>query len=256
MVPSKPAAVQSSDAFSNLLDLGSTGSQSKLSIAERQAQVERERRQKDQKEKEALNAQGAFWDSLASGNGLRPVAAQPKPVSQQRVPSPSPLPTFEDLTFDPLVPKRPMATPSTAARPVPSPKPRPSDPPPKPKVSVWDFDLLTTESTPTTAPTKTNSKPSFKDDVLSDFDLLADKPPSRSLSEVKVMDNDLRSDSPRSFDWGSREDGPQSRADTNGDGFDSDDEVMGILNKPASTRENKVSSHIYTLVFTLLTFLY
>lgn len=63
--PTKPAA----DSFSNLMKFGPAKATSNLSLAERQAQLEAEKRTKEEekrKQTEAAYGNGAFWDSLGN----------------------------------------------------------------------------------------------------------------------------------------------------------------------------------------------
>lgn len=72
--PQKAAA----DSFSNLMNFSSTKSSQNLSLAERQAQLEAEKRRKAEEQKKQVEAQfgnGQFWDTLGSGRS----SAKPEP---------------------------------------------------------------------------------------------------------------------------------------------------------------------------------
>ncbi|CAG9954044.1 unnamed protein product [Clonostachys rosea f. rosea IK726] len=75
--PPKPAQ----DSFSNLMNFGPTKPTQNLSLAERQAQLEAEKRKKEEekrKQTEAAFGNGQFWDSLGKrGTSASPAAAQP-----------------------------------------------------------------------------------------------------------------------------------------------------------------------------------
>ncbi|KAJ4141813.1 auxilin-like clathrin-binding protein required for normal clathrin function [Fusarium falciforme] len=89
-VAPKPAPPKpSQDSFSNLMHFGPAKTKQNLSLAERQAQLEAEKRQKEaerRKQQEAQFGNGQFWDALGSRGAstspaLQPPAAAPKPKS-------------------------------------------------------------------------------------------------------------------------------------------------------------------------------
>ncbi|KAF4457758.1 hypothetical protein F53441_382 [Fusarium austroafricanum] len=78
--PTKP----SQDSFSNLMNFGPAKTKQNLSLAERQAQLEAEKRQKDEekrKQQEAQFGNGQFWDALGSRGASASPVVQPPPVS-------------------------------------------------------------------------------------------------------------------------------------------------------------------------------
>jgi hypothetical protein len=77
-MPQKAAA----DSFSNLVNFGSAKSKQNLSLAERQAQLEAEKRQKAEQQRQQVEAQfgnGQFWDNLGSrgASNASPAPLQP-----------------------------------------------------------------------------------------------------------------------------------------------------------------------------------
>ncbi|KAH8177150.1 UBA domain-containing protein 7 [Sarocladium implicatum] len=76
-LPQKAAA----DSFSNLVNFGPAKSSQKLSLAERQAQLEAEKRKQAEEQKRQVEAQfgnGQFWDNLGSRNANgSPASLQP-----------------------------------------------------------------------------------------------------------------------------------------------------------------------------------
>ncbi|KAL6849223.1 auxilin-like clathrin-binding protein required for normal clathrin function [Amphichorda felina] len=80
----KPPATQpGQDSFSNLMKFGPAKSNQNLSLAERQAQLEAEKRRKEEEKRKLTEAQfgsGQFWDTLGSrGATSSPAAQQPAP---------------------------------------------------------------------------------------------------------------------------------------------------------------------------------
>ena len=79
--PAKPAQ----DSFSNLMKFGPAKSNQNLSLAERQAQLEAEKRKKAEEQRKLTEAQfgsGQFWDSLGSrGNSSSPAVQSPAPAN-------------------------------------------------------------------------------------------------------------------------------------------------------------------------------
>ncbi|CAG7565648.1 unnamed protein product [Fusarium equiseti] len=78
--PVKP----SQDSFSNLMNFGPAKSKQNLTLAERQAQLEAEKRQKEEerrKQQEAQFGNGQHWDTLGSRGASASPALQPPPVS-------------------------------------------------------------------------------------------------------------------------------------------------------------------------------
>ncbi|KAF9766864.1 hypothetical protein IL306_000646 [Fusarium sp. DS 682] len=84
-VPPKPAPTKpSQDSFSNLMNFGPAKTKQNLSLAERQAQLEAEKRQKEEerrKQQEAQFGNGQFWDALGSRGASTSPALQQAPVS-------------------------------------------------------------------------------------------------------------------------------------------------------------------------------
>ncbi|KAK0383643.1 hypothetical protein NLU13_9554 [Sarocladium strictum] len=76
-IPQKAAA----DSFSNLVNFGPAKSKQTLSLAERQAQLEAEKRQKAEQQRRQVEQQfgnGQFWDNLGSrGSNASPAPLQP-----------------------------------------------------------------------------------------------------------------------------------------------------------------------------------
>ncbi|KAF4462676.1 UBA domain-containing 7 [Fusarium albosuccineum] len=79
-VPAKPAQ----DSFSNLMNFGPAKAKQNLSLAERQAQLEAEKRKKEEerrKQQEAQFGNGQFWDALGSRGASASPALQPPAAS-------------------------------------------------------------------------------------------------------------------------------------------------------------------------------
>lgn len=85
---------QAQDSFSNLMSFGSAKATAKLTLAERQAQLEAEKREKAEEQRKQVEAQfgnGQQWDALGSR------AFTPSPSLQQPAHSNSPMPDDDDL---------------------------------------------------------------------------------------------------------------------------------------------------------------
>ncbi|KAL4722849.1 auxilin-like clathrin-binding protein required for normal clathrin function [Fusarium chlamydosporum] len=77
-------AKASQDSFSNLMNFGPAKAKQNLTLAERQAQLEAEKRQKEEerrKQQEAQFGNGQFWDALGSRGASTSPALQPPPAS-------------------------------------------------------------------------------------------------------------------------------------------------------------------------------
>ncbi|KAG8923414.1 hypothetical protein FRC01_012790, partial [Tulasnella sp. 417] len=239
--PQPSTTTSSSDAFSGLLSFGgSSGTGANMSMAERQAQAERKRREEEEKKAQEAKLHGAFWDKFdvggslggggssstilpakTSANGpstLLPSAAKPTSTG-------TPNASFSNI----LQPSsRPI---SPAVKPASSPKPplaAPKPPQGKSSLTVWDFDLLGTSTTPASSSTAQQATKQ-EDEFLGEFDVFAQQPPA--VKSAKASSSaPQRSDSPGDFDWGDRED----RDERNGaDNYSGDEEdVLGLLSQP------------------------
>ncbi|KAM0561682.1 hypothetical protein ACHAPJ_002851 [Fusarium lateritium] len=83
LAPKAAPAKPSQDSFSNLMNFGQAKAKQNLTLAERQAQLEAEKRQKEEerrKQQEAQFGNGQFWDTLGSRGASASPALKP-PVS-------------------------------------------------------------------------------------------------------------------------------------------------------------------------------
>jgi len=202
LTPSAPIVKPqtSNDAFGDLLAFGgSSKTTNNLSIAERQAQVERERLEKQRKEQQALRDQGAFWDTFEKPKSTPPPIRSTS--SNSAALKPTPLATAS---------KPPPASTSTPSS-VKSSK--------APAVSIWDFDLLAAPAPPE------DDEP----DLFAGFNHISNKPKSPSPAP--------RSSTPGDFDFGDREDrhaesGRKGLLGNNEGRQDDQDDILGLLGQP------------------------
>jgi hypothetical protein len=156
--PAPPAASSpGADAFSSLLSFRSPSSSANttnLSLAQRQAKLAEESRQKIEAQSKAFQTQGAFWDQLG-GNGVGGGTGGRAPPSQSSATAAPPI----RISSPALVPSRPASTapvpPPTRSAPLSSQQPAQGSK--SSAGTIWDeFDLLSSPQ-PSAA---TSSKPS------------------------------------------------------------------------------------------------
>ncbi|KAG8893858.1 hypothetical protein FRC00_009928, partial [Tulasnella sp. 408] len=249
--PQQASATSPSDAFSGLLSFGGSsgsGTGANMSMAERQAQVERKRREEEERKAQEAKLHGAFWDKFDAGGSLggggsssttlpAKTSANGPSTLLPSVAKPTTTGTANPSLGNILQPSsRPI---SPAVRPTASPKPPSvaSQPPQgKSSLTVWDFDLLGTSTTPASSSTAQQAT-SQTDDLLGEFDVFAQKPAAKSANAPSAPQ---RSDSPGDFDWGDRED----RDEPNGaDKYSGDeDDVLGLLSQPVDKVRPKAES--------------
>ncbi|KAE8541188.1 hypothetical protein D1P53_002545 [Cryptococcus gattii VGV] len=153
-----PAATAHNDAFSSLLSIpapSATATGKNMTMAEKQAAIAEEKRQKDEAQRKQFEAHGAFWDNLL----------QPAPAA-----APSKSGTFWDQYGDSdLKPKsKPASQPRSQAR---SPAPAQTATPPVVVVPAdpFDFDAFEIETSKSGATTTTTSRSEMRTPV-SHFD--------------------------------------------------------------------------------------
>lgn len=240
-----PAPAKAPDAFSSLLSFGSNGSNAQnLSIAERQAKVEQERRDQERKRQQAIQSQSTFWDSF-EGVGSSSTAGKSVPVTGGSKSTATSLPTATLLqptlrpsssisnrsstTSQPQIAR--ITTPN-AAIPV-SQKQSTAD--------VWDFDLLNASSKPKT----TRPAAATAEDMLGEFDLLSagasptptHKPPSRKPSPA-MNGSSTPGDFDFGEDWG--DGSSDNRAGLLADEEDEED-ILGALGRRSGQFNTSVS---------------
>jgi hypothetical protein len=194
---SKPPTSNAGDAFGGLVSFGdSTSRDDGLTIAERAAKADRERKEKLEREQAALKSQGSFWDQYEGAPTLAP--SKPAP-SKPAVPA-----KFNGgwdldfLTSDPIPPPQPSQTAETNGR-----------------TAAWNLDFMSSE--PTVSVTPPTAKPSR--DIF-DIDELA------TLGAVQQTRSNepSRTNTPGSFDFGDREDALLEDGD--------DEDILGSLARP------------------------
>ncbi|TFY66926.1 hypothetical protein EVG20_g4179 [Dentipellis fragilis] len=214
MSSQKPSAkpitsTSSGDAFSGLFSngFGEASANANLSIAERAAKVERERREalmkQQAKHQEAAKQHAHTWAGL---DGLESLAKS----TSTPAPAPPPVAQDDDWLFGSAPPAKPAASVKVTAateddwglddfvsHPAPSKSVTPVQPS-QPK-SVWDLDDLTSSSKPVSGPSHSNSR-------------------SHGAS---------RSSTPGDFDFGDREDALLD------DNSQDEDDILGDLARPA-----------------------
>lgn len=157
--PAPPSAsTASSDAFGDLLSSFSGSgisntSSAKQTLVERQAQLAREKQEREDKERKAFEGHGAFWDQLGG-------QASAKPTVQAPIIAPKPAHNGSLMDFDDFLAA--PSKPSPSAR-VQSNKPlqTPADP--------FDFDTLTTSTSRASSTRPEMATPSSNFD-FGDFD--------------------------------------------------------------------------------------
>ncbi|KAG9005046.1 hypothetical protein FRB94_001869 [Tulasnella sp. JGI-2019a] len=237
-----PVPGKAPDAFSNLLNFGgsSTSNGANMSIAERQAKLEQERRDKERQDKEVLQGQSAFWDSFESssatkqgavgtnGRALAPALAIPAMAPMLR-------PTSSLSSRD--GPTTSKSSQSSVIRPVLSPSSSSTSSKTAP-LNVWDFDLLggTSKASVTIQPAASISV-APANDLLGEFDLLSGGPPASSLQPKpplrELSPQVVHTSTPGDFDWGDGTmDGRAGLLDDAESDSDNDQDILGTLGKP------------------------
>lgn len=209
MPPPKPTATKNNggDAFSSLL-AGPLGSKSNntanMTIAERAAQAEKERRENLARHQQNVQLHNSAWDGLdtlasGSGSGSRASASATLDV--------------DDWGFGST-----LATTTTTKSP---------SVPIAPEEDDWGLgDFASTSAKPVSTPApETLTKPS-KSQAIWDLDDFASPSPP------------LRSKTPGDFDFGDREDGNGLLDDDSQD----EDDILGALSKPVDASAKKQSS--------------
>jgi hypothetical protein len=223
-VPSSKSSTQS-DPFGNLLSIqGSTNGQN-LSIAERQAQAERIRREKEMKERDELKAQGLLWDQL---DASFPTKGTERKLLQKNF-APAKAASPAGRTTSPFVSSPPSLTSSEHLKGS------------QPTGNDWDFDLLGSTSTSATAYEPSQSRQQHSDPFdFSAFDepLSAPVPRRPSVLREDKPAGTTRSSTPGDFDFGDRE---MSGGLLNADDDDDEDDILGALSKPADSPASRPS---------------
>ncbi|KZP00280.1 hypothetical protein CALVIDRAFT_548511 [Calocera viscosa TUFC12733] len=204
-----PSAPRNGDAFSTLMSFGgSAAASSQLSLADRQAKIEQERKERERKQHEEHKAQGAFWDRFGGDDLLAPSPAPAASTSRTSTPA--------------LEPMRPSPIPEPATNPAPS---------ASNGFDLLDFDSLggPSSSAPASKPASVRVSPAAAA-ILDPFDFDAlDRPVSGSGSLSAPKGPSPRSTTPGSFDFGDRED---NRWLDNDD--DDEDDILGALSRPVT----------------------
>lgn len=212
------AASNNQDAFGSLLSLGNT-SRANLSIAERQAKADQDRREEELKKAKELQAQSAFWDRYDSDSKTLSTNGPTIPTG----PSLSP----KLLSSSILTPVSRPASGATA-----SPLPRPSSD--CLARDAWaDFDVLTNSAADVAVkspiPERLVHNATGNDANLFDFGSFDE--PIVTRAESRSPHPPLRSGTPGDFDFGDREYGDALLDKADGRS-EFDDDILGDLAKP------------------------
>ncbi|KZT60820.1 hypothetical protein CALCODRAFT_522908 [Calocera cornea HHB12733] len=187
---------------------GSAAASSNLSLADRQAKMEQERKEKERKLEEQIKAQGAFWDRFGGDDLLSPTPAPA--ASTSRVSTPA------------LEPMRPSPIPKAATKPT---------TPGSNGFDLLDFDSLGAPTSSAPASSAVSPAAAAALDPF-DFDAL-DKPTSSSSSLSVPKGPSPRSTTPGSFDFGDREDNGWHEHD------EDEDDILGALSRPVTERSRR-----------------
>ena len=207
------------DAFSSLL-VGSLGDSSRnganMTIAERAARVEKERRENLQKHHQTVNMQASAWDGLDTLAGSSP-SAQPTTTIH-------PVEDDDDWGFASTAPTRTTSQ-------------NPSVPPPhsRPPAEEDDWDLGDFSST--SAPKSHSPVPPplpARSQAIWDLDPFS-SPPAESNPSPSPP---LRSQTPGDFDFGDREDRLLD------DDSQDEDDILGVLSKPVDAIPKRASPSV------------
>ncbi|KZT06456.1 uncharacterized protein LAESUDRAFT_179031 [Laetiporus sulphureus 93-53] len=198
--PVQKAASAGNDAFSGLfrdaLPPGSNADNTKMTIAERAAQAERERREQLQRQQLVAKQQATAWaglDSLGNSSSARPASALTPTQSKG-----------DDWAFD--------LAPSTSSAPS-----KPAAPP----QDNWGLEEFVSQ------PASPKPTPLQQSQSLLDLDEFTS--PS-AVQASRHSPEPLRSNTPGDFDFGEREDGLLD------DTSDTEDDILGELGKPVTER--------------------
>ncbi|CAE6423981.1 unnamed protein product, partial [Rhizoctonia solani] len=213
-----PPSANAGDAFGDLFALSGASQSKNLTIAERQAQANREQVKAQELARKEREANGAFWDQLefsTSGRSTpmnntnlstgslatQPQSQPPRINTELLVPS----------RVSPLPSSRPSAAVTSASN-----------------ADMWDLDSFLTSSKPISPAAATSSfvSPGPKSAQTRNdlFDLLdSNQPTNGGNHETSTRNSPIRSGTPGDFDWGDRED---------------QDDLLGELSKPVSEARN------------------
>lgn len=213
--PLKKTASGASDAFSDLFSgHSSNGNGTNMTIAERAALVEKqrlERLQQDRQQGKPTDHTSHVWsglDALGASSSISPATSKPPSIKPQQ----------EDdwgLTLDD--PVKPLYTAPAIVTTSP-----PAD-------DDWGLEDFVTKPAPTKAPSSQPQQRSLWDD-LDDFA----SQPVQSSARASPAPGKSQSSTPGSFDFGDREDGFLD------DQSDNDDDILGVLAKPAQPRPSSL----------------
>ncbi|KZV64066.1 hypothetical protein PENSPDRAFT_757490 [Peniophora sp. CONT] len=211
--PSKPPSRGSNDAFSTLLGgsgkLGA-GNEAGMSMAQRAAKAEADRRAALERQQAASKKQSAAWAGLdALGSTSIPAAGPVSPSNDD-----------DDWLFGSVTsPASTRSPPSTVASPAPAKSTSQAD-----DWGLDDFISAPAKKPSASSSTATASKSTKPTGSFWDLDAL-DSAPAPAVREAPS-----RSRTPGDFDFGDREDRPSI-----GDSGDEED-ILGVLGRPASGR--------------------
>ncbi|KAI0321969.1 hypothetical protein OF83DRAFT_1050274 [Amylostereum chailletii] len=209
-----------SDAFSGLLSgtLGGASNDAGLSIAARTAKAEAEKRAALVKQQEVAQKQASAWAGLDSLGGPPSVRSPLQPSTPQ--------PDDGDWLFGSVVTSTANASKLQPAQPSTTQPIQGDD---------WSLDsLITQPANPSTLVSSSQPK------SIWDLDEFEHSSIPDAVSQSASQHNPSRSNTPGDFDFGDREDGPH------GIDLQDDDDLLGILGKPARPNPQRSSSAVST----------
>ncbi|KAL5636390.1 hypothetical protein ACGC1H_000378 [Rhizoctonia solani] len=214
-----PSSANGGDAFGDLFTPSGVSQSKNLTIAERQAQANREQAKAQELARKEREAHGAFWDQLEFSASGRSTPMNNTILSTGSLTA-QPQPQAPRINTELLVPSR--------VSPLPSSKPSASAVTSASNADMWDLDSLLTSSKPVSPAPPTSSVVSpgprsaqARNDL---FDLL-DSTQSNNERNLgtSIRNSPIRSGTPGDFDWGDRED---------------QDDLLGELGKPVAQARN------------------
>ncbi|CAE6429755.1 unnamed protein product [Rhizoctonia solani] len=213
-----PPSANGGDAFGDLFGLSGASQSKNLTIAERQAQANREQAKAQELARKEREAHGAFWDQLEFSTSGRSTPMNNTNLSTGSLTT-QPQPQAPRINTELLVPSR--------ISPLPSSKPSVSAVTSASNADMWDLDSFLTSSKPVSPapPTSSVVSPGPRSaQTRSDlFDLLDSNQPNERNPGTSTRDSPIRSGTPGDFDWGGRED---------------QDDLLGELSKPVAQARN------------------
>ncbi|CAE6439829.1 unnamed protein product [Rhizoctonia solani] len=210
-----PPSANAGDAFGDLFASSGAPQSKNMTIAERQAQANREQAKAQERARKEREAHGAFWDQLEFSTSGRSTPMNNANLSTGSLATQS-QPQAPRINTELLVPSR--------ASPLPSSKPSAAPITPASNADIWDLDSFLTSSKPVSPapPPSAVISPGPKSAQTHDdlFDLLdSAQPKEQGNVGASSRNSPIRSGTPGDFDWGDREDG---------------DDLLGELGKPVS----------------------